>query len=68
MPTFLRLTAVGCLLVGLGGCATLGKQSKDSEQGDSEFREMLNSLKGTGPTAGMSPEARAIENRLGGLQ
>jgi hypothetical protein len=59
--------AATCLLIAcLSGCSAFGSKSGASIDGEPEWLTNLKSLKGTGASTGMSPEARDIERSLAG--
>ncbi|MDA1052821.1 MAG: hypothetical protein O3C40_20395 [Planctomycetota bacterium] len=49
----------------LSGCATVDSKSDAAAVDDPEWLQNLKALKGTGPSAGISREARDIESSLG---
>jgi hypothetical protein len=64
MTKRILLTAACLVAMTFSGCATFGSKPDAESDGDPEWLQNLKALKGTGESAGVSPESREIEKSL----
>lgn len=67
VATLSPILPIAIALLLCSGCAALHPQSDASTATREELFESLEALKGTGPTTGISSQAREIEKSLGGF-